>query len=119
MSDTEHHYGKVKLVKIEDNLERTCKHILEANGYNIDLTHPDYNHFASYAEYLQDMYDWEKYIVVGDKLYEVTEHTELESWDDISLIEKDSDGTLRFTLRFYNGGGCFSEALENALEEMD
>lgn len=51
----------------------------------------------------------EYYEVVSDKDYEE---------DDIQVMEKEGIDTYRYVFRFYNGGTCFPEMIEEAINDM-
>ena len=51
------------------------------------------------------------------EIWEAIEHQELED-DDIYQLTPNSDGTISFTMRFYNGGTCLSECIEEGLEQL-
>jgi uncharacterized protein with von Willebrand factor type A (vWA) domain len=37
---------------------------------------------------------------------------------DLYEMEPNTDGTVSFTMRFYNGGTCLSECIEEGLEKL-
>lgn len=108
MSDYEHHIGKITEVVIKESLELTCKEIVENNEL------PSYQ--DSYVEYLLDeLYD--EYLVINGKLYSV-EKEAIDPYDDIQRLHKNEDGTFSFEAKFYNGGTCLSEVLEDAFNKI-
>ncbi len=55
-----------------------------------------------------------KFIESHDKIYELTDHVEIE--EDIDLfIENEDYSQIRFMSSFYNGGTCLEEVLEEGL----
>lgn len=50
---------------------------------------------------------------IGGEVIEVLEDNNLEDYD-LFEVNKNSDGTYSYILRYYNGGCCFGEALEKA-----
>lgn len=58
------------------------------------------------------------YIVkVKGEYYEVTSNEDFEE-NDIQEIVKEGTDKYRYVLRFYNGGTCFPEMLEEAINDM-
>lgn len=103
MSDYENHTGKLRLV-VPNEGESTSD--LRKRIYNEKyLENPNYD---------DDDY-YEDYIEVKGNIYKVIEH--YESYDDLDgcILNKNQDGTISFITRFYNGGTCFSEMIEEAL----
>jgi hypothetical protein len=47
------------------------------------------------------------------------EHKELDGEDDINNLTENEDGTISFVTRFYNGGTCLTEMLEDGLKELN
>lgn len=117
MSQQETVTGKLKLIPKLPNetLEDQCKRICNDKGYFLEEPYDLENY--SYLEYLQDEF-YGKYVDYKGDLYEVIQKKDL---DDLSIfnISKNQDGTFDFTLSYYNGGCCFSEAIGYAFEDME
>jgi len=113
MSYTEIHLGKLKKVELKENytLEDCFKEKLSEKGI-LDLP----GHYSNWEECFKDQFN-EKYFVVGDSIWEAIEHQEIEDDGDIYDLKENSDGTLSFVMKFYNGGTCLSECLEEELEK--
>jgi len=112
MSYTETHIGKLQKVDlagktIEEWAKEECikQDIKELSSYN-----------DTWIEELRDR-DYRKYFLVDGEIWEAIEHQELED-DDIYQLTPNSDGTISFTMRFYNGGTCLSECIEEGLEQL-
>ena len=110
MSETRHFTGK--LVYLEKNsptetLEEQCKRISNK---------PLYNWADSYAEQLLDDGDYEKYIIIGDRLYETKDVDEKDADDNIFEARKINGKDFEFEVRYYDGGCSFPEAIEEALK---
>ena len=74
-----------------------------------------YNSWQETLLYHLDFY--EKYFFVNGEIWESFGHKEMNG-DDIYEIEPNEDGTLSFTMQFYNGGTCLSECIEEGLERL-
>ncbi|MFY7886670.1 MAG: hypothetical protein ACOVOV_17700 [Dolichospermum sp.] len=118
MSRTEFHTGRLYPVKIETSLEETCKSI--ANRHGIELGEDwqeDFRENFNEYEYKRKRVT-EEYFIHGEKLYRVIDHVESEDADYFMKLSRNSDGSISFMGQFYNGGTCFSEMLEESLEEL-
>jgi len=115
MSYTETHIGKLRKVELEENqtLEDWCREKCQSLGKS-ELA--SYN--SNWIEQFRDEYS-EKYFIVKGEVWEAFEHKEVgEDNDDIYDISKNDDGTLSFIMRFYNGGTCLTECIEEELEKL-
>jgi len=105
MSETVHYKGKLKRLNLEnENKEDCCKRICNQN--NIFFL-KSYN--RNWEEELENI-EYNKYYINNNDVYE-TNLIEVNEEDDIFEIDKE----LNYTIRFYNGGCCVSEALDEAL----
>jgi hypothetical protein len=115
MSQTEFHTGKLYPVKIENNLEETCRSI--ASRHNIELGEDwqeDFIDVFNAYEYKRKKVT-EEYFIHVEKLYRVIDHEEREDEEYFMKLDRNPDGSISFIGQFYNGGTCFSEMLEDAL----
>lgn len=119
MSQTEFHTGKLYPVKIEKSLEETCRAI--AARHNIELGEDwqeDFRDaFDEYKGKIGSVQD-EEYFIHGENLYRVIDHEESSDEEYFMKLNRNSDGSLSFIGQFHNGGTCFSEMLEEALDEL-
>jgi hypothetical protein len=60
----------------------------------------------------------ETYFFVEDEIWEAFDHVKLDGDDDIYQITQNEDGTLSFIMRFYNGGTCLTECIEEEIIEL-
>lgn len=104
MSQTELHIGKLRKVELEQNqsLEDFYKEKLK----NIGIT-----------ELRKDEF-YEKYFVINNVIWEIFDHEEKDDSDDIYELKPNPDGTLSFIMKFYNGGTCLSECIEEELKKL-
>ena len=116
MSDMESHIGKLRKVDIPENysIEDWCREKCEDNGVPSML--PElYDSWQETLKYHLDFY--ETYFFINGEVWEVFEHTELVD-DDMFIMEPNEDGTISFTMRFYNGGTCLSECIEEGITRI-
>ena len=118
MSRTEFHTGKLYPVKIETSLEETCRSI--AKRFDVELGEDWQEDFMdAFDEYSNKRNSQkEEYFIHGEKLYRVIDHVESEDEEYFMKLSRNSDGSISFMGQFYNGGTCFSEMLEEALDEL-
>lgn len=112
MSQTEHFIGILIPVKLyeSETLEEAAGRILDSEGYKID-----HEWYATALEALEDDFQ-EKYTVVAGNIYRVKKKDYEE--EDIFLASKNNDGTISFTVKYYNGGCGFDEAIELAFKQL-
>lgn len=110
MSRTEFHTGKLYPVKIETSLEETCKSIAARHGVELGEDWQE--------DFRENFNESEEYFIHGEKLYRVIDHVESEDEEYFMRLSRNLDGSLQFIGQFYNGGTCFSEMLEEALDEL-
>lgn len=110
MSQTVHYKGILKRIERLDNedLESCCKRLC-----NRDCL-PSY--YDNYQELLTDEY-YNKYVILDHNVYSIEEMNDYED-EDIFELDKISDDKYSFTLKYYNGGCSFDEAIEEAFEKM-
>lgn len=113
MSDMEFHQGKIKKLDNPENLtlEALCELKAKENGW--DKTYHD-----NFIELINDE-GYNKYVIVGNNIYEIMDHKKGDGYDDINFLFPNADGTLTFVIQFYNGGTCFSEMLETNLKNFE
>ena len=102
MSQTERHIGKLKPTG------RSVDHYVSDNKI------PSY--YDINQEYFDDVYSEKAYSIKGI-VYEV-ETKDVEG-EDIATSKLNSDGTIDFHVKFYNGGCSFNEAIEDALKNQE
>jgi hypothetical protein len=119
MSQTEFHTGKLYPVKIKNNLEETCRAI--ASRHNIELGEDwqeDFRDVFNEYEYKRKKVT-EEYFIHGEKLYRVIDHEKSDDNEDFMKLSREDNGSISFIGQFYNGGTCFSEMLEEALDDLN
>lgn len=113
MSRLEGYVGNVtEILKEEgETLESLCERIAKEAGYRDTLSYDSYEELVS-----SEMYD--KFAIINDKVYDLTELVELEEGSDIAEAIPNVDGSIHVVLQYYNGGTCLNEALEYALNRI-
>jgi hypothetical protein len=118
MSQTEFHTGRLYPVRSTGTLEETCRKI--ATRHNIELGEDwqeDFRENFNEYEYKRERVP-EEYFIHGEKLYRVIDHEESNDEEYFMKLSRSEDGSLSFIGQFYNGGTCFSEMLEEALDDL-
>ena len=110
MSDMAHYRGKLVLVNGEGTVEEKAKRILDE--HNIEIS--SYNSDA--VEELGDSF-YKEYHVHGGELYKI-EKEDVDDYEDVFYAHKNDDGTIGFVVKYYDGGCCLEEALEEAIKRL-
>ena len=115
MSETVHYKGKLIEIKRLNNesLEDLCERICKEKGVNELSTYND-----TWADQITDSF-WQDTVIVNDKLYKIQDKEYLDNEFDIYSASLNPDGTIDFDVMYYNGGCCFTEALEEALNNIN
>lgn len=114
MSETVHYQGTLtKVERLEgESLEQQCKRLLaERLSSEIEL-----GEGASWREYFEDE-TYKEYVIHDEVIYKA-DIVEMDD-NDVFKANRNSDGTIGFTLVYYNGGCSFNEAIEIALKALD
>lgn len=112
MSENELKIGRLIPVKICDSIEGTCYLITIKEGWKRDREFHE-----SYRDVVNDE-GYGKYHIINDKIY-LVEYEVNDPYRDIMEANKNPDGTIDFTLKYYNGGCSFGEALDVAISKME
>jgi hypothetical protein len=113
MSEMNTHIGKLKLVDFGAKTKSEfISGYVQSHGLKIE---PGYKNVEDL--FLNECY--EKFVVIGDLIYEILENKSMESDCDINFLVPNADGTITFIEQFYNGGTCLNEALEHGLKKLN
>lgn len=116
MSDYKAHRGRLVLFprqKEETDKEYTKRFFKEIK----QEFHEDQFDNEGMREYLGWHLEIEKGLYANSKFYLNKDHKELDPFEDIQELEgNDIDGYTYF-MRFYNGGTCLTEMIEEAFEK--
>jgi hypothetical protein len=118
MSRTEFHTGKLYPVNFGKDLEGFCRRIAESNGLELgeDWQEDFRDAFDEYSN--KKTSQKEEYFIHGENLYRVIDHNESCDEEYFMKLRHNTDGSISFIGQFYNGGTCFSEMLEESLDEL-
>jgi len=109
MSDYERFTGKLVKIDLGDSsLEEMCKKL-----YNKEL--PSY--YESFEEAIEDKDD--EYIINKGILYKLVDKKYHNPGDSIFNAVQINSNEIKFEVMYYNGGCGFSEAIEQALKNME
>ena len=110
MSNTEMHTGFLREIDLEGfSLEEKCKELCDQHNMQIS------EWYASYKDLLEDrLSNW--YIILNNKIYRIDDN-EVDDDYYCNITEHD-DGSYTYVARFYNGGTCLHECLENELNKF-
>lgn len=113
MSRTEDHVGQLTEVfpKEGQTLEELCFIIL----MDLGLVKQDYH--KTVIECFEDELS-KQYIIHKGRVFKI-DSEEYEDGSDIAEAAINEDKTIRFRLKFYNGGTYFSEVLGQALDKLE
>lgn len=118
MSETVHYQGKVReVLPLEGKtLEETAQTICE----KLDIPLSDYTKRWKDGSWVFELSDnqYDKFVMVGDKLYEILEKKDVDPDSDIIRAEDIGNNEFTFELRYYNGGAGFDECLEEAIKKL-
>lgn len=118
MSRTEFHTGKLYPINFGSDLEGHCRRIAKENDIELE---------DDWQDDFRDKFDWwerkkhparKEYFIQGENLYGVIDHNESDNEEYFMKLTKNDDGSISFMGQFYNGGTCFDEMLEEALDEL-
>ena len=112
MSEMEHWIGRAVEIGPNENetLEQACDRILIKEGGEKS------KYDDTFQEALED-HSYKKIVIANDKIYDVSDKRDYET-EDVVEAHLNPDGTIRFQLRFYNGGAGFQEVFEESLNKM-
>lgn len=111
MSETVMFTGKLKKYEFPKEIGDTLK---EKTDYLI-IKGFSFEHSEIEDKYIDE---GDGFIVVDGDFYEILEK-ESQDDDDIFKAKKNDDGTINFTVKYYDGGCSFTEAIEDAIENMN
>ena len=110
MSEQEIRIGKCKEFQFGEGLsfEDKVKNLAE-RGYEI----PDIE-----AAVKERYFDNNELFAIDDRIFLVLEDVETD-FDDIAHATIDDKGIISYVLKYYNGGTCFTEMIEEAVKNME
>jgi len=118
MSDYENHRGRLELFRRQENEtdKNYTQRLFEKLGE--PFTEEDW---AEHEDDIREFLSWqnteEKVFYVNNKYYLNVDHKELDPYDDIQELEGNDEEGYTYYMRFYNGGTCLNEMIEEAFEK--
>jgi hypothetical protein len=115
MSDDETRVGKLKKTDL------TVKEVVDKYLAEHEEELPSIEKYYTFPDSYEDFFRCElssEYVLQNDTVYEVIEENAIPDYGDIYEASENSDGTINYVLRYYNGGCGFEEAIITALDRM-
>jgi len=115
MSDYEHYRGKlipvheIKNESLDDYAKR---------AFEKDFNEDYWNTSRSLEDFIDNKNLEDKYIVYKDIVYKIENKEKIDEEDSFIRMNYDNDGNIVFITRFYNGGTCLQEMLEEGLNTL-
>lgn len=119
MSETKHYKGKIYVVHPPngETLQEYSKRVLDESNVKVNEYQFNY-HKGDYVRILCDE-KHNEYLRIDEQLF-LLKKREIDLDDDILEFERDetSVDTFDFECKFYNGGTCLSEMLEEGYKRL-
>lgn len=116
MSYTEQHTGKLKKLNLKD-YQAKMEFLISKDTSGLYEDGMTLGVLFNNLKYKTD--EIEKYHLIDGELYKLVECKEFEYSDYLSVFNKNSDGTIDFTVRFYNGDTYLDEMIEEGISELN
>lgn len=113
MSNNETHRGRIIPILREDN-ENFSEYVERATG--IEFLSVEGEETDDILEFIDHNNLYDKFFFYDEKLYKIDDE-EFEDDDDYVKHKVLEDGVIEYSCRFYNGGTCLSEVIEEILQE--
>jgi len=68
-------------------------------------------------DFLDDCNCYEKLFYINENFYKVLEIEDVDPDYELQVLIKNSDGTYTFEMKYYNGGTCLEEMIQESLEK--
>jgi NTP pyrophosphatase (non-canonical NTP hydrolase) len=113
MSEMEFRVGRaIEVCKDQETFDEKVKELAIRTGLTIEDLTDDYNAGCQQMKYRGD------YIYAKGRMFQLIDDANIEEeYDCREIIKK--DGQYHYKLRYYNGGACFEEMFEEALEAYE
>jgi hypothetical protein len=122
MSDYEQHIGRIKPVekKYPEDFQAYTRRVFgsafrEEVWKEYEASEKDEDDLFTLID---DCILYKKAFFIQDVWYVVTETKKVDPYDDIQELIPQDDGSFIYVMRFYNGGTCLSELIEEAIEKL-
>ena len=110
MSDYESHVGKLI------PLNKTVEQFIEDRDIETDIIEYGEGVGGYFNEHYDGWEDNEHFVIVNESVYKA-EDIQYDPYD-CAEASVNEDGSISYRLSFYNGSGCFSEVLEEAVGKL-
>lgn len=114
MSDYQHERGQIMPI---NRLENESDKDYTKNVFGDDFKEENWDEDDGILDfiYASDLED--KYMFLNDTIYKILKIEDLDPYGDVNILTQNSDGSLSFECRYYNGGTCLQEMIEEKLNE--
>lgn len=125
MSDIVHYCGRLEEIQPKGNesFDEMCHRILVREGVIEDgtIVSLDYDLYDAWYEMLEDNLNNYSIIVTSDgwRLFRAKSRREIPCNDSVFNMQREENGEYRYEVLYYNGSCSFSEALQEAYENME
>lgn len=118
MSQQEYHEGTaIEVAKDVKGFVDKIYYLRDNEGLDVELLIKNHDLYLDEEEYIN--YDSGYLYLRGvDKMFKFLKHTEYDYERDVSEGKLNPDGSIDFTLSFYNGGCSLGEAFESAFTKL-
>jgi hypothetical protein len=121
MSDYETHKGKLKPTELtkEEVVKEYLMNYDSTNSYTLNNKKELEKTGSLDLDKITEIFpDIEEYAEINGKIYEIQDEL-FDDSNDIFEMQENPDGTLKYMVKFYNGGCGFEEALGIASNKMN
>lgn len=115
MSYTEIHIGKLRKV---DLAGQTIEQWAENECNKLGVTTRSSYISTWWLQFIDEGNNYKKYFMVRGEIWEAFDHIEFDEDQDIDQFIPQPDGTIHFVTKFYNGGTCLSEMVEEGVDRV-
>jgi hypothetical protein len=114
MSEYEHYRGKAVKIELaqDQSVDDYALVVLKSRGHKLE------DFYKNPTEQLCDDFYGEYFFYNKDKSLYTIYSKELNPHAEVIEAHKEVDGSIRFELRYYNGGAGFDECLSEAFDKM-
>lgn len=117
MSDYERHKGRLTRVNTELSKRDFVNKLVDEGKMTIP-SYLDINKIDDFNEFCRDEIVEYGFYFSGRNIYKI-DNREVDPNDDIFEYSKKADGTISYQFKFYNGGTCFSEQIDDLIEIIE
>jgi hypothetical protein len=116
MSHYEHKRGRLVLLEREENedTKEYFKRVLQNKFDEEEWNDSDGNIYEFIS--MSDL--GEEFFYAKEQLYKAFDVEDVDPYDDLQILKEDPRGGYWFEMKYYNGGTCLSEMVEEALEKL-